>query len=293
MKTRYLDRILSPLPVSKFLGTYLNKKPLFIRGRPKKFSFLFKEQEFSHRIGELTEIRAVFTSLRQAEIKPDAIPDMLDAGATICITGMEKVHERLAFVARSIASEIGYSGVVDFRAYLSPPRAGFDLHYDARVATTLQISGNKRWWYSESPAEPFPMENSPRPGQPGAEKTPPPQLSSMKSVLLRPGDLLCLPAGVWHKAEAGPGSSLALNLAFNHSHAGAFDFVAFALRQRLGDEVRWRTPLVAGGPREDGGVHLQSLREHLEKMQDAIVLLRDDEQSLRGVWKRWMNRWSV
>jgi ribosomal protein L16 Arg81 hydroxylase len=294
MKNRNLHRILSPLPVSKFLTTYFNKKPLFIRGRPSKFGFLFKEEEFSKRLGEVKEIRAVFQNFRQAEIKPDAISDMLDAGATICITGMEKAHERLASVAKSIASEIGYSGVVDFRAYLSPPGAGFDLHYDARVATTLQIAGNKRWWYSETPAEPFPSDNSPHPNRLGAaSRWPPPRHQSMKSILLRPGDLLCLPAGVWHKAEADADSSLALNMAFNYSYAGAFDFVAFALRRRLKSQPDWRRAFVAGAQNRDGSVDLADVREHLEKMRDAARLLGEDNLALLDAWKAWMGRWSA
>ena len=286
-----LDRLLFPLPISQFLADYFNRKPLFIRGKPKKFDFLFREDEFAKRIGQLTEIRAVFANHRQAQIKAVAIADMLDAGATICITGMEQVHERLAAAAKAVAAEIGYSGLVDFRAYLSPPGAGFDLHYDARVVTTLQISGSKRWWYSEELAEPFPMENSPRrdnsPETADCER--PPQ-KDMTSVLLRPGDVLCLPAGAWHRAEADADSSLALNMAFNYSGAGAVDQIAFALSARLQRQPEWRMPIDAGPPDQDRTAYLAAMRARLSELQSVVQSLQADDQALLDAWKSWITR---
>jgi ribosomal protein L16 Arg81 hydroxylase len=290
LKGPYLARVLTPLAVSEFLGSYFNRKPLFVRGTPKKFEFLFKESDFAKRIDQLTEIRAVFSGFWQAHIKPAEIKEMLNAGATICVTGIEKAHHKLAEVARSIKSEIGYSGEVDFRAYLSPPGAGFDLHFDARIATTLQIAGKKRWWYSDQPAISFPRDNSPREFKHESGGPAPPRVSGMKSVLLRPGDLLCLPAGVWHMAEADKSSSLALNMAFNYAKGSAFDFIVYALRQRLQDDLEWRKPLVLGPQRKGKSVELKEMRERLVHMREALSLLHDDVPSLLNMWNAWLRR---
>ena len=283
-----LARILSPMAVSEFLGKYFNRKPLFIRGRPGKFDFMFKADELMKHLDKVTEITAVFPRLWQARIEPADVREMVNAGATICARGLERGHAKLEAIARAVEQEIGYSGTVDFRAYLSPPGTGFDLHFDARVATTLQIAGQKRWWYADQPAVWFPEDNSPRPGHPRGGGPLPAKDAAFKTVLLRPGDLLCLPAGIWHAAKADERSSLALNMAFNYLDAGILDFLVFALRTRLQNDPEWRRPLVLGPDRKGKIVRLQEeLTSRGAQMQDALAQLVEDAPSLLDAWNVW------
>src|SRR5215207_4430233 len=150
-KTRALERILNPFTLDEFVGKYFQRRALLVPGRRDKFAFLFSQDDFARNLDQVTHIRAVFPQLRQAAVAPADIEHMYEAGATICVTGMEKAHAKLAKFAERVRSELNYAGNVSFRAYLSPPGSGFDLHFDARIATTLQISGKKRWWYSAKP----------------------------------------------------------------------------------------------------------------------------------------------
>jgi ribosomal protein L16 Arg81 hydroxylase len=224
----------------------------------------------------------------QAWIRDVDIPDMLRVGATICVTGMENAHQRLRSAIRLVRSELNYSGAVSFRAYLSPPGSGFDIHFDARVTTTLQISGKKRWWYSAQPAVAFPMHNSSR-GQFGAPREPRPEPGALSSVVLRPGDVLCLPAGVWHRAEGeGKEMSLALNMAFEHQGGSVFDSIVMALEERLVQDPRWRAPLPTAPGRKRHRVPeevARVLRDRIDALRSELSILRDDDAQLARAWR--------
>jgi ribosomal protein L16 Arg81 hydroxylase len=281
-----LQRILAPLSVDEFAEKYFQQRPLKISGKSGKFEFLFREADFLLNLDRVKHIRAVFPKNRQARIQPNEIPDMLEAGATICVTGMERAHVKLRNAAERIRSELNYAGNVSFRAYLSPPGSGFDLHFDARIATTLQIAGTKRWWFSDQPAVPFPAHNSGREPK-GVKRHKAPSPRTLRSVLLRPGDVLCLPAGVWHSAK-GSTASLALNMAFDHNGGGVFDSIVTMLEQRLGKDAAWREPLPitpGGQTRRMPAAVAAMLRRHIGALRAELVALEQDEAELTRAWR--------
>jgi ribosomal protein L16 Arg81 hydroxylase len=285
-RPKTLPRIIAPLSVEAFATNYFQHRPLFLRGHSRKFTFLFKQDDFTQELDRTTEIRAVFSDLWQAQIQAADIKEMIHAGASICVTGMEKAHPKLDRAARDIKAELGFGGTVSFRAYMSPPGSGFDLHFDARVATTLQVAGTKRWWFSLEPAIPFPTANSGRPLSAFSSQYKIPKTADLKSVLLRPGDLLCLPAGVWHRAKAKT-TSLALNLAFDHSGAGMLEFIVGLLERRLEKQVDWRMPLpVAPKTRRKAGgdAVVELVRRRIDAIQRELDSIREDEREIRRSW---------
>jgi ribosomal protein L16 Arg81 hydroxylase len=281
-----LASILSPMPVNTFLHKYFGKRPVLIRGAPGKFNALMRPANFIYGLDRVPEIRCVFGELREATISVRDIREMFEAGATICVTGIDCAHRSLRSAARQIEMEIGYLGRVDFRAYLSPPGSGFDIHYDARVATTLQLEGTKTWWYSNQPDTPFPTENSPRTDMVAIRRAV--ARVKLRKVTLRPGDLLCLPPGVWHKAKAGAGGSLALNLAFNHAGATVLDVVLQELRGTLATQPGCREPFFAG-LRETPAKAVcsqvdqcvETIARELQKMQGKAVTRRLAQTAMR------------
>jgi ribosomal protein L16 Arg81 hydroxylase len=241
MRQPILPRVLRPVTLRRFADEYFNQTPLFIRGKKTKYQFLFRPEEWDQKLRDVTDIHAIFPGYWKIKISPSAISEMVGAGATICVTGLECAHPKLARAAAQIRRELGFLGEVSFRAYLSPPGGGVDIHYDARVATTLQLSGSKRWWFSANPHHPYPSRNSTRPAGWTATSRPPP-IRSLRSVLLRPGDLLCLPAGTWHRARAQT-TSLALNLAFDSNRPELLDLVTALVGPTLEKDEAWRRPL--------------------------------------------------
>jgi ribosomal protein L16 Arg81 hydroxylase len=265
VRSTTLAALLDPVAVQTFLDEHFGKRPLLVRGVPGKFDALMKPSDFIYGLDRVPEIRCVFRQLKQATISPVDIREMYEAGATICVTGIDSAHRSLRTAARQIRKEIGYAGRVDFRAYLSPPGAGFDIHYDARVATTLQLLGTKTWRYSSEPDSAFPTENSSRANLAGIRR----EVGKLKlrKVTLRPGDLLCLPAGAWHKAQAGAGGSLALNLTFNHVGATVLDIVMQELRKTLSNLPACREPFFRG----PGTAHATPLYSNINQCVDTIA----------------------
>ena len=263
-KASVLSALLDPVPVDVFLNRYFGRRPLYVRGSPGKFDALLKPARFIHGLDRVAEIRCVFGELRQATIGPVDIREMYEAGATICVTGMELAHPALRRAARRIEDDLGYAGRIDVRAYLSPPGTGFDFHYDARVATSLQLDGAKTWWYSTAPEVEFPTQNSNRADMAGTLRAV--GRHTLRRVTLKPGDLLCLPPGVWHKAKAGAGGSLALNLAFNHVDGTVADVLVRYLRDALSSVPEANRPFYTG----TGGTDLRALATQIEASLDGV-----------------------
>jgi hypothetical protein len=114
-----------------------------------------------------------------------------------------------------------------------------------------------------------------------------PQLKALRSVLLRPGDLLCLPAGVWHAAKAET-TSLALNMAFDHCGAAVLDSIMGMLRDRLMSHAVWREPLPAvidASGRTLPRAIKSVLTGRIADLERELAQLRGDEAALRSAWR--------
>ncbi len=232
-------------------------------------------------------------------ITPQQAGVLYDAGATICITEVETRVPRLASFVAAIKRQLGYPGKVAFNAYASPPGSGFNWHFDGRIASTLQIEGTKRWRFSRRPALDWPRGNGVRQTDGSArygdlavartdwERLEPLDESDITTVLLEPGDLLILPAGVWHDACGGPTGSVALNLAFLPlSHTKLVEDVLDGILDR---DPAWRSaapllPLAEGPPGAVDPAGLDLIRQQLEHAADALRSLAADSSAMVSVW---------
>lgn len=219
------SRIFTPVTKEVFLEQYLNKRPLHLHRQRNIYQDLFDEERFYQSLANCERVRAVFGGLKQAAIAPVGARDMLEVGATICATQVERADSILNEVVKALKRETGYTGFLSCNAYLSPEGAGFAPHYDPRTVTTLQIAGSKKWFYCPQPYEEYPQQNSPIPAPLSFKE----HVAShgTEAIVLSPGDLLCLPPGVIHWAEATGGQCLSLNLAFDY----LFDSLADNLTQ--------------------------------------------------------------
>jgi ribosomal protein L16 Arg81 hydroxylase len=286
-----LRDLLRPIELEDFLLNYWGKKPLFVKAeRGDKLARLFDMERFRRAVKNeaAVELRgsldsgATYFSARGADVDT-----LLKGGATLCVDHLEGVDEGLRACRDAVAREIRYPGKIDFRGYVSPDGGGFDTHFDQRIATVLQIAGQKRWCFSRQPAVDYPeyqavpdgkggvkYGRTAKPEQVGGEDFLPPVEAEFLEVVLQPGDLLCLPAGTWHKAKA-VGWSLALNLAFTPVRVR--DLVWRIISQCLASDPAWRMGIVpalegkeAGGPEESRDTvahHIRQLRILLEELE--------------------------
>ncbi|MFC6599151.1 cupin domain-containing protein [Kitasatospora paranensis] len=121
----------------------------------------------------------------------EGIARQVGRGSTLVLQGLQRFHPPAGRLARALAGDLGAR--VFANAYLTPDSAqGFAEHTDPYSAFLVQLAGAKRWLVRPSADAPA------------------------QEVVLRPLDVLWLPAGWLHAGVALPGSpSVHLTLAVN------------------------------------------------------------------------------
>ena len=105
---------------------------------------------------------------------------------------------------------------VQINAYITPKQSqGFSAHYDVHDVFVLQITGSKRWVIHD-PVHPDPLPNQPWTRYRSAVESCAAEDPSADHVL-EEGDVLYLPRGFIHSAEALGGVSIHLTIGI-HSH---------------------------------------------------------------------------
>jgi len=315
-----LRALLSPVSPETFVHEYWARKALFVKGFPGKYRGLFDRDVFIQALAQGGPaapdfLRASFDKKDgagaaggdAASIAFNATPDqavpLFKAGATLCATQMEARVPRLAPFAAAIKRQLGYPGRVTFNAYLSPPGAGFNWHFDGRIASTLQIEGTKRWRFSNHAAVVWPRGNGAMradgsgyyvDGKGAAgdwEKIAPLDPAQITEVVLEPGDLLILPAGAWHDACGGEGGSLALNLSFTPLSYTVM--VQQLLDRTLASDPGWRgpEPLLPGRDGPAGSVDprgLAAVAAQLARAAGTLASIAADDVAMVEIWSSFV-----
>ena len=321
-----INYLLDPITPEAFVREHWARRPLFVKGYAEKFASLFDGAAFDRAVRASEQpsvasgpfsIRASFSRgaepgqprgrQRTFDISRHQVPWMYEAGATICVDWISEGDPRLRELAHAIKMQLGYPGFVRFNAYRSPDGCGFNTHFDARIATTLQIEGSKVWTYSRKPAVDWPVQNAFRMAD-GSTRYPEQDFSvtsrfreanewengvamapsDFEDVLLEPGDLLVLPAGTWHSAKA-EGHSLALNLTFEPMNFA--DLLREMLKKEFETSSAWRAvPPYLTLP-VNAGEHIPlEMRDYIaQRLAEATKLFTDvppDGNQLLSAWGR-------
>ena len=198
-----------------------------------------------------------------------AVRALVDEGHTVFVRHAERHHTGLGEVAA--AFERTFLGPVNIHVFVTPAGApGFSWHYDAEDVFIIQTQGAKEYFLRKNTVNPWPLEET-LPADMQYER----ELMPLMRVLLRAGDLLYIPCGYWHKAEAKSegeqkGSvpifskqkmgtkpdDAAISLAVGVMSRSAIDVYDF-LRKRLVQSLVWRQRL----PIPDGAA---TTRQELE-----------------------------
>lgn len=192
-------------------------------------------------------------------------------GATLVLQALHRTWEPVSELSTQLSTELGHP--VQANAYITPPQnRGFDDHYDVHDVFVLQIEGTKRWIIHE-PVHVDPLRSQPWTDRRSAVAEAA-QGEAYIDTVLEPGDVLYLPRGWLHAAEAQGKVSIHLTLGV-HSwtrHALAEHLAQAALAALVDDpEMRGSLPLGVDGP--DG--EIAAVRERL-----AAAVLQADTTSL-------------
>jgi len=126
-------------------------------------------------------------------------------GFTIVVDGLERYVRPIASLAHSIEVELNFP--VQVNAYITPPRSrGLVPHYDDHDVLILQIEGSKLWHLYDGVGIP------PHAMQRRDKAVPADGLPSPTDLRLEIGDVLYLPRGLVHAADAEAESSIHLTV---------------------------------------------------------------------------------
>lgn len=215
------DSLIAPLGRAAFDADYHEQAPLFIkRARPGYFGALFSMDDVDHLIGSRLLRNGDIRLAKDGAVTPysaisvdgtaggaadrNAIIQAYAGGATVVFEHVNRHHPVLGRVLAQCEVELEFP--VRANSYLTPARSnGFSLHYDTHDVLVLQVSGSKTWQIWDNPL-PLPHEEQP------FSPTMLARARQLAEVTLEPGDVLYLPRGFIHGANANDAPSLHLTL---------------------------------------------------------------------------------
>jgi ribosomal protein L16 Arg81 hydroxylase len=156
-------------------------------------------------------------------------------GYTIVLDDVEQYVRTVATLAHAIESELHFATKVN--AYLTPPESqGFVAHYDGHDVLVLQIRGSKIWHLYEG------ADVAPRQLRRDEKWVAPEGLSEPTDMHLEAGDVLYLPRGKVHAAQASSEPSIHLTVGIHAPTALTFAVAALNALSFSDDRLNARLP---------------------------------------------------
>ncbi|HEX6961410.1 MAG TPA: cupin domain-containing protein [Lacipirellula sp.] len=261
--------------LAKFVAEHLHRLPIALAGSVEDFKALGSWQALDEILGSGEPDMLV---VRNGERRGDARPvneaqarTLSDDGYTIVVRHAERNHAGLSELAGWF--ERTFYGPVDVQMFVTPPgQAGFSWHYDAEDVFILQTAGSKEYRLRKNTVNPWPLEET-LPEDMRYER----EIMPLMTVSLAAGDLLYVPCGYWHKADASKSTEAAISLAvgvMSRTGVDVFDF----LRRRVVDSLLWRQrlPLVGEAASKSAEDIEAEYRELFERYGADIVRALND-----------------
>ncbi|HEX7119821.1 MAG TPA: cupin domain-containing protein [Longimicrobiales bacterium] len=268
MRPMTLDEILAPRSADDFLKNSWGKKFEHIKGYPGKFSEILDwdslngilRRQRMHtpqvrlaRDGAIVPISNVTQASPsgRTELVPSALNKELRSGATLTIDFIHEVHDPITELAESL--ERVFRQRVNVNAYAGwRSTHGFDLHWDEHDVLVLQIAGRKRWSVY-GVTRPYPVSHRTDPEFPAPTE-------AIWEDVVEEGDVLYLPRGWWHVAEAM--DEPCLHLTFGISNRTGLDLLKW-LKDELLESEAFRQDLPRFAGEEEQAAHMNRLRAEL------------------------------
>jgi ribosomal protein L16 Arg81 hydroxylase len=265
-----LQSLFGDVPLAKFVAEYLHRLPFALAGSARGACELGTWSALGVMLADAGEdsfaIRAGQWYEGEAPQNAEAARALTDDGYTVFVRHAERHHAGLAELAA--AFEATFLGPVNVHVFATPAGApGFSWHYDAEDVFIIQTAGEKEYSLRKNTVNPWPLEETlPEDMRYEREQMP------LMRVLLRAGDLLYIPCGYWHKAEAKGAGDPAISLAVGVMSRSAMDVYDF-LRRRLVQSLVWRQRLpLVGAASPMSRDELQATYRHLfEQLADDLA----------------------
>tara|TARA_B100001123_G_C15311012_1_gene1024345 strand:+ start:722 stop:1918 length:1197 start_codon:yes stop_codon:yes gene_type:complete len=246
----------------EFLDNYHDKKPYFEQGAIKDVGAIFSWADLNDLFnrpklwtGDMIELGIEGNLVPPAQyckygmsrvgdqvLRPDGqrINHFLRQGATLVLDYLEGIHPGVRGVANCIERLTGT--VTSSNAYCSWQGVkGYASHFDTMCVFAIQIEGEKTWnLYKGRVNEPMEIPGS-SPSEFSIEQHNSQKGPLDQQILMKPGDILYLPRGLYHDALATDTASL--HLSFGATYLAGFTAVSMLVQEMQREEFfRKRLP---------------------------------------------------
>lgn len=224
--------LIAPVPVERFLADHYGKRPLHIRadgdtergalvGWARLNALLAMRLHWSEaHIRLLIDGREIAPSLFMEEIStldgrlrrasPAKVDHYLGLGASLVASGVHHISPEIAEAAAALSRQFAASAEANIYCSFQGVQA-FPTHFDSHEVFAIQGEGEKLWRIY-SGRSPLALDKS-VPKAVLQERMEAARGEIQLEALMRPGDLLYIPRGFFHDAEASSAESLHLTLA--------------------------------------------------------------------------------
>ena len=250
-----LESFIAPLTTEEFFSAYWPERVYASHGDLERLPGMFRSpvlQDIDTLSGHYHG-RVLFTRGRQSSFMVPAengCPKTLfDMGLTVYLDNIQPCLPKSPLVLQALERNLGISpGTARIGAFASPPGDGAACHYDTEDVISIQLTGSKAFHVApvEQVRYPIGMQYSPG-AAPYSDLYPQvagnfPDWNSAKfeCVEMRPGSVLFMPRGTWHRTEADE-PSLSITIAMRPPSAA--ETILENVRWLLLQDASWRKPL--------------------------------------------------
>ena len=270
-----LEQLLHPMKRDTFVEHYVNQEPFFVHGGlSTRATNLITVDEVSelveqglhpegriklYREGKQVPSQHYCTQDAKPRVNPFLLRRLLSVGATLIINGIDELHRGIGDLCQALELEL--SSDVWANAYVTVKHGGaFNIHFDDHDVLALQISGSKRWRLFGKTEE-FPLH-------PGESLGEPPSIEQQNDVM-KSGEVLFIPRGVWHCAEVVESPSF--HITFGLRGKTAIDLIKTGL-DGLQKAALFRKYIPRIGGDQLLRRHGEEIKAHLHKWVDHLSL---------------------
>ena len=233
--------ILGPIGIDRFLQEYWQTKPLVIKNATRRFQYLLSVEELAglsletdvesrlvqwHPATDRWEVDDGPFITAQFAALPDTNWTLLVQAVDQWVPEVAEVLEEFSFLPKWRLDDVMIS--------YATPGGGVGPHFDYYDVFLLQVSGTRRWRIGQHCDENSPL----RVNQPLKILQ---NFEQVNQCILRPGDMLYLPAGVAHWGTAEDDGSLTYSIGFRApSAAELLVNAAERIAAKMPDDLRYR-----------------------------------------------------
>jgi 50S ribosomal protein L16 3-hydroxylase len=249
-----LSTLFSPLSHFDFFESYLKDEPIAAHGVKglEELTSLPLLESLESLLKEWPSLVNAYLEGTADEVNSHAVSTdeasklFINQGRGLFFDDPNRFSPLIEKCLQELKQDLGLSNLTYARSliYAIAKGKGTAAHFDQNINFVLQVSGTKKWWIAPNTSVRNPTERHTL-GHPIA-----PELASYmdgefpkefpenaKEYILKPGSVLFLPRGTWHKTLA---ETDALSLNFTYSAPTWIDLMTAALRGRLTQSSEWR-----------------------------------------------------